>query len=405
MRKRKRKKSHKMKTLTYLFFFLILSSSCFAISIGISPGKVAFNNLLRGGYAERTIKITTDSQENLTAHFSASEEISDWLVFETNSTIFTLSSSNPHVLKIKILPPNDTRSGTYSGKIDFITDYLGTPSGRAGGLVKAAVSMIITAQITDDEHIACTAGGFNFKDIEDSYPLEIVYTIINEGNVRLKPIIQYDIWDQLQENLITSNEFISDEILPTIERKYTKKIQGRELSIGQYWVEMSIPECNVNSRLSFSIVEKGGIIDKGKLEKVTGKTWAFVNEPVEIMATFHNTGPRIVTAKFKGTITDDNDKILEVIETDEIDVNSNEKVDFKHIFIPTKQGRFKVNGRVVYNKKLTFEQGTIINVKPNEEIEEKQRYPLLFLYLVLVITIIYLVRKIYKDKKENMGKN
>ena len=388
-----------MRLKLILFILIILSSnSIYAISIGVSPGRVTFENLLRGGYAERSVRITTNSPEEITGHFEVNGEIAEWLKFEPNSTLFIVSSTQPYLLKIIISPPNDSRSDSYSGNINVITDRFGSPTGRAGGFVKAAVTLSLSAVVTDKEIISCRGGGFDFKDIEIGYPLEVSYTITNDGNVRIKPLVSFDIWDQEQENLLVSEEFASTEILPTAEQRFLREISGKELSIGQYWVNIAIDECKASSLVSFSVVEKGGIVDKGVLEKINNKPWAYVNEPIEIIATFKNEGPRIVSAKFKGNIKLE-DKIVKVIETEEVDIGSGETADLKSYFTPVEPGRYVVTGRIVYNKKFTFEKGSIINVNAEPEGETKTKFSLLLIYLVILITIIFILRKIIRAKK------
>ncbi len=386
-----------IKLITLVCLFVVFSYLAYALSIGVSPGRINFNDLLRSGYAERTVRITTNYPGELMAHFVVSGEIADWLRFEPNSTYFNLSLDRPYLLKVIIVPPNDTRSGSYSGKISIVTDRVGAISGRAGGIVKAGVTLILNAIVTDTEVVECSAGGFDFKDIEIGYPLEISYVIKNEGNVRIKPKVSFDIWDQNQEKIVFSGDFTTPDVLPTIQKRFVKKIFNHNLGVGQYWATISVDECHGSSLLSFSVVEKGGIVDKGILEQVRSKVWAYVNEPIEIVATFKNMGPRTVSAKFKGSIKK-GEKIVKVIETEDVDVASGEKIDLKSYFTPEEPGRYTVSGRVIYNRKLTFEKGSTINVNYPEE-KENLRLALLFLYLLILITIVFLVRKILKARK------
>ena len=312
--------------LILITILLIISADLgYAISLGVSPSRVTFTDMLRDGYAERVVSVTTNSDDMLSGSFAVSGEIKDWLRFEPNSTKFEASSSEPYKLKIIVQPPNDTKSDSYYGEIKFTTDRVGSLTGRAGGLVKAAIQLNLRVDVTDTEIILCKAGAFNFEDIEIGYPLELGYTVINEGNVRIRPLVRFDIWDQAQENLVASDDFISEDILPTVERKFTKKIPNNELDIGQYWANIAVDDCEASGLLTFSVVDKGSIIDKGLLEKVTNKIWAYVDEPVEIVAVFQNTGPRIVTARFKGNVKLD-DEIIEIIESEEVDVNAGENI-------------------------------------------------------------------------------
>ena len=369
----------------------------FSVGIGISPGNVGFNDLLKNGYAQRTVKISTNSEEVIFGHFKVSGEITEWLTFEPNTTSFNISVGNPYSLKIIIKVPSDARSDFYSGKLDFITDGIGSPSGRAGGFVRAGVSLLLSAEVTDEEIRKCRAGAFNVKDTEiDLSSIELLYTIANDGNVRISPLVEINVWDQFQENKVLSTEFYNPEILPTVETELVRKISSNDLELGQYWVEVSISECDISKLLSFNVYEKGTIVDKGVFERLSNDVWTYTGDPVEIIATFRNSGPRIVTAKFKGTVKYGG-KVMEVIESDEFDVESSKVMDISSYFTPLIPGRYVVSGRIIYNKKLTFEKGNIINVTDKEG--AGQNLFLLLIYLFLLVSIWFLFRKIMKERK------
>jgi hypothetical protein len=389
------------KLLLIISIVIISMHSAYAISIGISPGRVSFNDLLQDGYAERAVKITTNSDEVLNGHFNVYGDIKDWLSFDPESAEFSLSRGEPYLLKIIIQPPPDVRNGNYTGSVEFITDTVGGVSGRAGGVIKAAVTLIIEAEVSGTEIIECRAGGFSFKDAEIDFPIEFGLKVINDGNVRLKPTITIDVWDQQQEELLLSETVLGDEVFPTTEKSMFKRIANK-LGVGQYWVNLRVEECNAEDTLTFSVVEKGGIIDKGELVSISNKPWANVDETVEIIATFMNSGERSVNAKFKGNIRLE-DEIVKVIETEEVIVPSGEKADFSIFFVPKQQGRYMTSGRVVYNKKLTYEKGSVLNVVPADEVAaEKEKFPLLplIIYIIIIITILFILRKIVKDRKK-----
>jgi hypothetical protein len=384
--------------LVVIAALLVASSPVWAASIGISPGRVEFDNLLKSGYAERTLTITTNSEQTIGGHFKITGEIKDWLRFQPNTTTFELSGGKPYKLKLIIEPPPDVRRGNYSGSIEFVTDTAGKIAGRAGGIIKTAVILMVRAEVTGDEVIKCRAGGFSFKDVEEGFPLELGLTVINDGNVRLKPTIAVDIWDQLQENLLSSRQLLGEEVLPTTEKKMLKLLPN-DLDVGQYWVNLEVKECLTEDLLTFSVVEKGGIADKGKLQGILTKPVVSLGETVEIIAKFANEGERVVYAKFRGTIRQD-DRIVEVIESEELVVPSGEVADFSVYFTPEKPGRYAITGRVIYNKKLTFEKGAVLNVNPPEEEKRKLSIFPLLIYLAIIITIIFMARKIMKDRRK-----
>jgi hypothetical protein len=377
---------------------ILLISQVLALSIGISPGRVQFNSVLKGGYAERQVSISTNVEETLTGHFEPNGEIENWLTFNPNGTDMTLSNGNPYRLTIRVEPPEDTPTGNYTGFIEFITDGVADIEGRAGGMVKAAVILIINVEVTGDQRIECRAGGFSILDAEQGFPLELRLSVINDGNVRLNPTISVDVWDQLQEKQILNTEFSSDLVLPTTQRNLFEQI-SHSLSVGQYWATVRAEECNVEQLLTFNIVEKGAIADVGVLHSLINKPWITLGETVEVLANFQNSGGRSVDAQFKGTIRKE-DTIVKIIETEELIVPSGEIVDFPILFTPYEEGRYVLSGRVVYNKKLTFEKSTVINVLSPDDASKSENWLALLLYLILIITILYLLRKIAKKRKE-----
>lgn len=384
----------KAKTIiVMLFMLLFLVSHVFAISIGISPGRVKFDGVLRDGYAERDVVVSTNAGDILKGHFTVKGEIEGWLSFEPNSQNIALTKGDPYVLKIKVQPPGDMPTGNYSGTIEFVTDTLGDVPGRAGGVVKTAVSIIIDTEVTGDETIDCRSGGFELRNIEESFPLELSFDLINDGNVRLTPTVNIDIWDQLQENLVLSRQVRGDEILPTTQQKQFRSLT-HNLGVGQYWANVELEECGTTGFLTFSISEPGSIVDNGHLRGLYNQPWIDLGQTIEVLAQFQNSGPRAVNAKFKGVIRKD-DVIVKPVETDEVIVPPGDIHEFQVLFTPFDTGRYVLSGRVEYNKKLTFERATVFNVRlPGEE--QKSNLIPLILYVIIIVTILFLLRRIWQ---------
>ncbi len=395
-------RSRRLLVLSILICLLVMGTAA-ALSIGISPGRVQFAGVLKGGYAERQVSISTNVEDQLTGHFQSSGPIKGWLSFNPNGTDMVLSNGNPYKLTIRVEPPVDTPTGNYSGYIEFITDGVADIEGRAGGVVKAAVILIVNVEVTGDQHIECRTGGFSILDVEQGFPLELRLSVINDGNVRLNPTISVDVWDQMQETRMLRTQLEGDLILPTTQEDLFEQI-SHSLGIGQYWATVRAEECDVEQLLTFNIVEKGAIADSGVLHSLLNKPWINLGETVEVLAEFQNTGKRSVDAQFKGAIRKD-DSIVKIIETDQLIVPPGETVSFPILFTPYEEGRYVLSGRVVYNKKLTFEKSTIINVMQQGVEPQTESYLALLLYLMLIITILYLLRKIVKKRREKQGHN
>jgi hypothetical protein len=378
------------------FLFILLSTGALAVSIGISPGRVVFDGVLREGYAERTVTISTNSEETLTGHFTASGDIAEWVSFSPNTTTIRFSQSEPYRLTIRVEPSSDVPSGNYTGAIEFVTDTIGDVEGRAGGVVKAAVSLIVNLEVTGTQRVECRAGGFSIKDAEQGFPLELGAVVVNDGNVRINPTLSIDVWDQFQEKILLSDEVEGDLVLPTTQRTLLERI-SHSLGIGQYWATIKAEECDTEDLVTFTVVEKGGIADSGTLVSLINKPFATLGETIEVLANFQNGGNRAVSAQFKGTVRKD-DTIVKLIETEEVIVPAGQTIDIPILFTPYEAGRYVLSGRVVYNKKLTFEKNTVINISPREEADNRNWLPLL-IYLVIIITIVFLLRKIIKERR------
>jgi hypothetical protein len=204
--------------------------------------------------------------------------------------------------------------------------------------------------------------------------------------------------DQSQEKTVLNAQVKGDLTLPTTQKNMFRQI-SHTLGIGQYWATVKAVECNVDQLLTFSILERGAIADSGVLNSLINKPWINLGETVEVLGNFQNNGQRSVNAQFKGTIRKE-DSIVKLVETDEFLVPAGESVDFPVLFTPYEPGRYVLSGRVVYNKKLTFEKSTIINVVSSEEKPVVENWLALLIYLILIITILFLIRKIAKKRKE-----
>ena len=386
----------KVSMLVAIFLFITCIPLVNALSIGVSPGKVNFNNMLRNGYAERILRISTDSTDTVSVRYELEGNLDKWLTFEPSKNPFMASRDNPYSLKIVIKPLSDAGNGNYSAKIRFVTDSISDINSRAGSFVKVGVTFVMNIEIVDKEVKSCTAGGFSFDDIEVSSPLDILFYIKNDGNTRINPFVRFDVWDQYQNKLVFSDDFFSSEVLPTTQGKTTKSITHK-MEIGQYWVDVFVDECKFHELLTFNVLEKGSIIDKGVLEMITNKVWAYVDEPVDIVALFRNNGPRAVSAQFKGDVRLNN-KIVKILESDEIEAPAGNLSEIITYFTPDQPGRYLVSGRVIYNKKLTFEKSSIINVN---YIESPTFSAItLMIYLIILFVVIFLIRKVRKTIKE-----
>lgn len=388
-----------------LLVFLILSSNVFAAAIGTNKAELTFEKVLRGGYAEDSIIVSTDV-DDVFIDKELSGDIKDWIRFEPEE--FTISSQRPGELKIIVEPPEDVATGVYTGELRIITSpLLRIDSGNLGSFIRTSFRIKISVEITGDEIISCTAGGFNLKDSEITFPIEFSASISNDGNVRIKPDFEIDIWNQDQTQLVTTSTFTHNlDILPTTTFSISRFLE-ESLNTGQYWAEISSPLCGENGLVTFEIVEKGEIVDKGEIISVSNSLWVETGDIVQITVAFKNTGSRVESAKIKGIITLA-DQIVKVIDTDAVNVNPGVVVNLETFFNPKLPGQYQINARVLFNNKLTYWKRSILNARPSEEFDARIKQLAIKSWtqigIILIIIAILTLMIIIKKKKKSVRK-
>jgi hypothetical protein len=385
---------------TGIFIFILFSSLVIAGTIGVSPGSFDFGGVLNGGYAEYSIVTTTSSPEPLFGHIETAGDMSSWLSVFPNTTKFNTSLKDPRQITIIVQPPVDIQVGRYTGKITLVGDNEGGISGRAGSIVKASVMIPVSITITGTQRLSCTAGGFEIQDIERGFPIVALATVRNTGNVRFSPLMVLSVWDSSQKKVILKQEIKAKEILPTRSERLFVTLNSN-LSTGQYWVDFSMPECDSQGLVTFSVMEEGGISDKGELTELSTPSLVELGETVPITGLFYNSGPRMVSAQLKVTIRR-NGKIVGNLESTPVQVESGKLEQLQMFYVATESGSYSVSGRVLYNQKLTFEKNA--NFRTTDESGGVSSgipgYFLIIIYALIIVTIIFLIRKIQKRKKK-----
>lgn len=373
---------------------LSLLSFVSSANIGISPANVYFKDVLRGGYSERTVIITIDSDEPTRVSLQTRGEVADWISFEEEE--FEVSKNKPYYLKVIVEPPSDIPNGNYSGFLRVTTSSEGEgKAGQATGIINAALDLYLEVEITDIEYSSCRAWNFNVESAEKGDDILFKVNIYNQGNIRLYPTIKIDIWDRDRISILKQVEFSEDMIIPTTEKEIIIPVSSSDLEIGQYWAEVTSVECFASETLTFDVLEEGALKSQGVLLSVISPPWIKVGDTTLIEALFENTGEKTVNARFKGEITLGN-KVVQILESDLNQVNIGKRETFKFYFTPRSEGKYIVNGVVFYDGKRTFEKTTVINVERTGLTWSTIKT--ILIYLILLIAIAYLAYRIKKEK-------
>lgn len=377
--------------LSVIFFFIFLNFVS-AVNVGVSPASISFKEVLRGGYAERVAIVSADSDKPVLVNIKPRGEIAEWLNFSEEE--FTVSKDNPYFLKISVLPPSDIPNGDYNG---FLRIEVGSSAEfveeHAVGMVKSSLDLAISVEIIDIEIARCVASDLEVLSSEKGEDIILKMKISNEGNIRLKPDVVFDIWDFDKITILDSEQFLSDEIMPSTEKEVKFKFNSNDFDPGQYWSEVSVLDCSHSQILTFDILEPGSLSAKGVLLNILTKGVVNVGETSSIIVNFKNIGEKEVNAQFRGEVTK-NGKIIDIFESEISKVPVSAVEEFNFYFTPKTEGKYIVSGRVYYDKKKTFEMSSSLEV-----VREGGISFVWGVYLLFFLGIGFLFYRIRKEKK------
>ncbi|MFH1916356.1 MAG: hypothetical protein ABIJ21_03770 [Nanoarchaeota archaeon] len=395
--------------LCTVLFLLLAFPHVEGTAIGVSKALIHIDDVLKNGYAEEQVYVSTDSVENLSLVYEAEGEIKPWISVKEEGELY-ISRDHGQWVTFVVSPPADVANGMYTGLIRVRTGVLSTDiKGRIGSTIIVSFAIQTEIGITGQELISCIPGGFRIPDTEEGKPVEFRFSVLNQGNVRITPEAKLDFWDREHAVKVASVTVTGEEVLPTISVDTFQAIPGLELSKGQYFVNVTVPLCaQPAEEITFEVLEKGGISDRGDLMRIENQYYGRVGQITPIKAIFKNSGERAVSAKFKGTIRSAN-VVVKLIETDNLDVLPGEIVDFESFFTPEKEGKYEIFGRVLYNNKLTFEKASLLEAFPadvglEKEVERRRISSWSFVPIIIVLVAIMLLVVLIKRKRKKKAK-
>ena len=358
-----------VKTVIYvaLLFVILSANSVYAVSIGISPAEMYFDNVLRGGYAEDTVAVSTSSETPVNFVISAKGPIEDWIEFEPSENL-TMSRDSMKRVTVIVKPPENVANGVYTGSIVVSTIPTQTVEEGVGVGVTTGTTSDISIRITGDEIKKARVESISVKDTEEGHPVEFSVSILNEGNVIISPSIEIGITKKGGSEVLKLVSHGQTDILPTKMKIIRINVDTEDLEIGEYLGIVKVfldGEKLAEKALSFNLFERGTLSKMGVLQKIWNEPWVSVGDIVKIDAYFENAGELLVTGEFKGEIYMGN-RLVDVAESEELEVPVGKTVVMSAYFKPELPGQYVVKGQVIYGGKTTETKESFINVNPGQ---------------------------------------
>lgn len=383
----------KTKFVIFSIIFLLLLNLVNAVNI--NPDKLYFNEVLSGGYAEKTVAITTDSDEALFITSSVGGKIKGWISLSPDTSL-KVSKKLPLELKVAVKPPKNTANGVYSG---YIT--LNILNKKAPEISDRETFFLLETivEVTDKEIKKLAVKDIFVGNTEQNLPIDFFITIFNEGNIEIKPIVK----------LNSGNKSYDDKIilLPFEEKEAIVSLDSNELELGQHSADISIFLDDLLIKreiLAFNIFKKDSLIRKGILLDIANKERVHINDGVLVDSYFKNTGEISVYAQFKGKVYFNN-SLIEEIESGQVYTPVGKTTILSSYFTPHETGRYSIIGVVFYSNTITDEKESFVDVLSESESLEVVPLGINYAAIVFLILVLLIVTNIYLKRKISIQKN
>ena len=343
------------------------------MALGVGPSSINFDKVLRGGYSEQTLFITNTGNEPAEMKIEKEGDVADWLRFFSredpalNPNSFIAAPRTTIKMQAVVTPPLDAEVKSYDAAIIVTSAALGNETERGNVLgINTAVRATVHIELTGEQIVDYAVESLSIRDAEEGLPIQLSILGQNKGNVRIRPSVHIDIFDRDRKNVVRSVDLSGSEVLPTTKGFDILNISSVDLEIGQYWAVVNVSAGGrhvYGELLTFDVIERGSLRVKGELLRIDNAIWVEVDDIVKINAVFKNTGELSTNSKFKGEVYL-NDRIVGLLESEELIVPAGEEMQLPTFFTPNKDGRYVIKGVVYYSKKVTFEKEGVINVLP-----------------------------------------
>ncbi|NOQ55258.1 MAG: hypothetical protein GQ477_00465 [Nanohaloarchaea archaeon] len=392
-------------TLSFVLFCILMSCPVFGGSFAAAPGTIAFENMLKSGYAETEIFANNPEDVPVDVEIIAEGQIAEWLSFYPESLVLEPQSTGDSLVIIR--PPWDAANGQYEGTITLVSRprYKQTHDVQYGLNIETAVILKVSAEVVGEQIVDYSVADMSLESVEVGYAVPLTFSGKNDGNVRVTPKISIDVYNSNRSILVSSNNITPESVMPTVKKTETIHIATENLQEGQYWANISVSvfdEIIYTKMITFDILEKGALLLSGEfVQLISNRPWSSPEDIVRFYAIFMNTGEVPATAKFKGEIYLD-DVLVDMIESDEMFVEVGGTINLTAYYTPKRTGIYTVEGIVHYSGKSTYTKGTVLNVFSDTQ---NNNFFVEYKYLITMASVLFLVFFSMKVSGDILGKS
>jgi len=262
------------KIILLIFVVSIFVLPINVLAIGLITNPVDVENALRGETFQDVLKLFNSETNETYYELMAEGDIAEWVTFYEvgdldNSVTKVLAPPQKYYDVIFIIEvPEDTANGDYVGKLTVISVPGENEEGKSTTTVRQRVSREVFITVTDQEDIKLDVSVIpNTYDVRKNKVLKIRLVYDNQGNVSLKPQIDFKITDvdgKMVYNAIYPYPEGESSVKPGSQHESSAlEIPTNSLSIGSYRAHLNFLHNNdivLEKDFGFSVRNRGLVL-------------------------------------------------------------------------------------------------------------------------------------------------
>ena len=329
--------------------------------VGISPVIIEFDDALRGGTYQRTLRLSnTDPELPSTFTVEATGEIAGWVtVHEPDgppATEFEVSPDSRLGLVVQLVVPDDAANADYEGALEVLGSVADGTDGagvQLGGLVNIDVT------VTGTERRDGAVVDYQIGRAEVGTDQRFTAVIENRGNVQILPEMEVVVTRDGRpvETLSTAGEawVVQADTSGSVTVTWTTS----EVAAGDYTAAFRVVDIAGNRpvllgerEVPFRLEPRGTFTRSGTLTDLRLLTAATIDAPIIVEATFANNGRIDTVAILEGRLRRDGE-LVDVAQSLERTVLEGRSEPLTVTFTIEEAGTYHVEGVVNYDGFLT----------------------------------------------------
>jgi hypothetical protein len=365
---------------------IILSTQAFA-AVDLRPEQLDFNGVLLGSEAQKTIKITTDTDSTLYAELTLSENLKEMIEIEPIKTL-ALKKDIPLDITIKA---KGTKLGLTEGSIDI---YLKSEGNSISSTSDNFIRVPVTISVSSQGIRAIEITGSAVSKAETGGVADLKISTENQGAVETELLIITTI-----DGISTQKFLAKTSALETKDFDYPLKTENTAPGNHELNIIIKDRDAAIYDRtLTLEVTEQNMIPARGDIIDILTPRQAIVGTQTETKTAFKNEGEKPMMVTIKTDISIDGSVIKHGEET--IFTPAGKTAISTTGFTPDKAGTYTVKAQAYFNGVVTdVTERNFDTINPDEAVALSGNLWLAAV-LVAVILFIFSYKKRFHDSKK-----